>query len=236
MKRLLVIVLAVLVILPTASLAAAQRSIDMGALGDELASTDSERLLMRLNTPIPDTVLGESFANARLLASGLLTEQRAMFDETLEGLSGSIVYTVDYTPSVGSASPAASPGASPEARTPQAVFSSSTLTYLLFAEPVDTTDMEAFGATMQEAMGSEAMEGEVEQITINDAPAVRISSVAVVNAVDFHTQWIAVPVGNVVVVAMVIEGSETFDEQDFRSDNESLARSGIVYLDAILNG
>lgn len=235
MKRLLFILIAVVLMSPAVSMAA-QRTIDVAALGDELAGGDIERLLMRLNNPIPDSLLGDAFANARPLPSTLLSEQRAIFDQTIEGLSGTIVYTVDYSPSSRAATPAAGAGASPEARGSQAVFSSATLTNLVFIEAVDTSDMDAFAATMQQAMGSEAMAGEVEQITISDAPAVMISSVAIVNAVEFHTSWIAVPVGNVIVIAMIIEGSDPFDAEMFRANNESLALSGIAWLDAILHG
>lgn len=239
MKRLLFILVAILLVAPTSGVDA-QDAVDIPALGDRLASADSERLLMRLNTPIPDNLLGGPFSSARPMEPGLLAEQRAIFEETLEGVTGTAIYTVSYMPQAAASSPspveASTPSGSPAARSPQAVFSSATLTYLLFSAPVDTSDMDAFGASIQTAMGSEAEAGAVEQITINDAPAVLISSVTVVNAVDFHTQWIALPVGNVVVIAMVLEGSDPFDESHFRRDNEALTLSGIAYLDAILNG
>jgi hypothetical protein len=232
-KRLLITILAVLLLLP-ASPGAAQRSIDVPKLSDELIGTDVERLLMRLNTPIPDSLLGEPFSNARPLSSTLLSEQRVIFDQALTGLIGASVYSLDYIPTEGEASPVAD--ASPQAREPQAVFASSTLTYLLFSEAVDTSDMDAFGSAIQQAMGSQAVAGDIEHITISDAPAVLITSVAIVNAVEFHTHWIAVPVGNVIVVAMVMEGTDPFDAEHFRSDNNSLALSGLAWLDAILNG
>jgi hypothetical protein len=237
-KRLLFTLFAIILIAP-ASAVVAQDAVDIPALSERLASADSERLLMSLNTPIPDDLLEGPFSGARPMEASLLAEQRATFEETFEGVTGTAIYTVSYTPQAGASSPSpveATPSGSPAARSPQAVFSSSTLTYLLFNAAVDTSDMDAFGAGIQTAMGSEAEAGTVEQITINDAPAILISSVTVVNAVDFHTQWIALPVGNVVVIAMVLEGSDPFDEAHFRRDNETLVLSGIAYLDAILNG
>jgi hypothetical protein len=234
-KRLFTIFLTLLLFAPASSLAA-QEPVDIPALAEKLASTDSERLLMRLNTPIPDELLSGPFSGARPMDPNLMAEQRATFEETLEGITGSVVYTIGYTPVGMTSSPAsATPSGTPAARSPQAVFTSATLSYLLFLEPVDTSDMDAFGGKIQTAMGSEAAAGTVEQITIGDSPAVLISTVAVVNAVDFHSQWIALPVGNVVVIAMVLEGSDPFDEAHFRADNEALVLNGVAYLQSIVS-
>jgi hypothetical protein len=174
------------------------------------------------------------------MSADLLAQQRATFSEALESKTGSAIYTITYAPEYADAttSPeaAASPIASPASRTPQAYFVSSTLTYLLLTDPVDTTDMASFGTQMQEAMGSEARQGTVEEISVGDAPAILISTVTTVNAVEIHAQWIAVPVGNVVVVGMVMIGADTFDEEAFRADNEALVLSGIAYLESIVTG
>jgi hypothetical protein len=85
-------------------------------------------------------------------------------------------------------------------------------------------------------MGSEAQQGTVEEITINDAPAILISTMTTVNAVEIHTQWIAVPVGNVAVVGMVMLGADAFNEETFIAENEALVLSGIAYLQSIVTG
>jgi hypothetical protein len=236
-KRFFFAVLMLLLVSPSLA-ASAQEPVDIDAIAEQLASVDSEQLLMALNTPIPDELLSGPFSGARPMSPDLLAQQRVTFTEALESKTGSAIYTVTYAPEYAttSASPevTASPMASPEGRAPQAFFVGSTLTYIIIAEPVDTSDMASFGTSMQNAMGSEAQHGTVEEITVSDAPAVLISTVATVNAVEIHTQWIAVPVGNVVVVGMVMIGIEGFDEDAFRADNESLVLSGIAYLQTIV--
>lgn len=238
-KRLVVILIAVLLVSPLNAVAQDASNVDVAALGEQVASMDSERLLMRLNTPIPADLLSEAFSDPQPLGADLLSEQRAHFDETLEGIRGSAIYSVEYMPTALAASPSPVAGtgsaASPTARRPMTVFTSGTLTYLLFDAPVAVDDLESFGGTMQAALGTDAQAGTVEQITVNDAPAVLVSTVTLVNALEFHTEWIAIPVGNVVVVAMITEGSDTFDEARFRADNEALAVSGVGYLQRIVD-
>lgn len=237
MKRLALILLATMLVWSTTPIAA-QDDIDIPAVGEQVASVDPERLLMRLNTPIPDDLLPPPFSAAAPLTADLLTEQRTRFVETLEDLRGSAIYTVEYAPAAVVASPqpsaATSPMASPMARGPKTAFTSGTLTYLLFNAPVELADIGALGDDIQAALGTDALAGTVEQITVNDAPALLVSTVTVVNALEFHTEWIAIPVGNVVVVAMVTEGSDTFDQARFRADNQALAVSGVAYLQRIV--
>jgi hypothetical protein len=222
------------------SVTLAQEPLDIDAVAGQVTSVDSEQLLMGLNTPIPDEFLSGPFSGAKPMSAELLSQQRATFDEALDNITGSTIYTVAYSPELSSpeTSPdgTSSPSASPSARSPQAVFSSSTLTYLVSANPIDTSDMASFGTRMQAAMGSEAQQGTVEEITLNDAPAVLISTMTTVNAVEIHTQWIAVPVGNVAVVGMVMLGADAFNEETFVAENEALVLSGIAYLQSIVTG
>ena len=239
MKRLVVTLLALVLLTPVTTILAQEAADpDIAAIGEQISSVDSERLLMRLNTPIPADLLPESFADPQPLGANLLSEQRAHFDETLEGISGSAIYTVEYVPGsvMASATPRgnASPAASPAARGPLTVFTSATLSYLLFDAPVDMEGLEAFGGNIQAALGTEAQAGTIEEVTVNDVPALLVSTVTLVNALEFHTEWIAIPVGNVVVIAMITEGSDTFDEDRFRVDNEALAVAGIAYLQRIV--
>lgn len=231
MKRLTIIALAIMLVWSSAP-AAAQDAIDVTAVGEQVATVDAERLLMRLNTPIGDDLLPQGFAGAKPLGDELLADQRARFDETFTDLSGSVFYSAKYTPLATSGTPGTT--ASPVARGPKTAFTSATLTYLLFASPVGEEQMSALGDQLQQALGTDAQAGTVETITVNDAPAILVSSTTVVNALEFHIEWIAIPVGNVVVVAMVTEGSETFNETRFRDDNEALALSGIAYLQRIV--
>lgn len=236
-KRLVVTLLALFLLSPVAA-AQDVAEPDIAAVAERLATVDSERLLMRLNTPIPVDLLPQPFSNPQPLGPALLAEQRQQFAESLDGIRGSAVYTLDYMPVSVMASPspmqAASPVASPTARGPFAAFTSGSLAYLLFDAPVDAGQLAEFGASIQTALGSDAQAGSMEEITVHDSPAILVSSVSVVNALEFHTEWIAMPVGNVVVLAMVTEGSNTFDEERFRSDNASLAVSGVAYLERIL--
>lgn len=237
MKRLVVTVLALFLLSPVATaIAQDDADPDIAAVAEQLSSVDSERLLMRLNTPIPAEMLPASFSEPKPLGPELLAEQRQQFAETLEGIRGSAVYTLQYMPVPAMASPSpvvdASAVASPAARGPLAAFTSGSLAYLLFDEPV--ADMATFGTALQTALGTDAQAGTMEAITVHDTPAILVSSTSVVNALEFHTEWIAMPVGNVVVIAMVTEGSNTFDEERFRADNASLALAGISYLERIL--
>ncbi len=233
MKHLAIIALAIMLVWSPAR-AAAQDAVDVAAVGEQVATVDPERLLMRLNTPIPDDILPAGFAGAKPLSDEMLPEQRARFDTTFPNLNGSVFYTVKYTPAAASGTPVRAT-ASPAARGPKTAFTSGTLTYLLFDAPVDEAQMSGLGDQLQQALGTDAQSGTVEMITVNDAPAILVSSTTVVNALEFHIEWIAVPVGSVVVVAMVTEGSETFDDTRFRNDNEALAISGVAYLQRIVD-
>lgn len=233
MKHIAIIAIAIMLVWSSMP-ASAQAAIDVTAIGNRVSNVDPERLLMRLNTPITDDLLPTGFAGARPLTNELLADQRARFDEAFPDLRGSVFYTVQYTPAAASATPA-QPVASPVARGLRTAFTSGTLTYLLFDAPIDQARLGALGDQLQQALDTDAQAGTVETITVNDAPAILVSFATVVNALEFHIEWIAVPVGNVVVVAMVTEGSETFDETRFRDDNEALAMSGIAYLQRILD-
>jgi hypothetical protein len=233
-KRMALLILAALLLaVPMAT--AAQDDVDIAATGEQVSAVDSERLLMRLNTPIPEELLSEPFSEPSPLNKDLQAEQRAQFDEALPDLRGSAIYTVAYTPDDAVLSEDATPMASPTARGSQRAFSSGTLIYLLFDDPVDASDLDAFGVRIQGALGTDAQAGSVEEIEVSNAPAVLVSSVVVVNAIEFHTEWIAIPVGDVVIVAMITEGSDTFDEARFRADNEALAVSGVAYLQRIID-
>ncbi len=225
MKRLIIFALAALLAAPTAAVTA-QEGVDIPTVAERVSAIDSERLLMGLNTPIPADMLPGQFSEPDMMDKEALSQQRSTFNSVYDNLSGSMVYTVEYAPSM-AATPDAS--ASPNG-TPQALFTSATITYLLFTEPIDMSDPDAFGATVQQAMGSEAVEGDVQQITLGETPAIMISTEAVINAVEIHANWIAVPVGNVLVIGMVMTGADTFSEDAFIADNEALVLSGIAYL------
>lgn len=234
MKPMVLLILAALLLAFSAPISA-QDDIDIAATGEQVSAVDSERLLMRLNTPISADLLPDPFSDPEPMNRELLAEQRAQFDVALPDLRGSAVYTLAYAPDIGSGTAAASPEASPVSRGSQTAFSSGTLIYLLFDDPVNIEDLDAFGGSIQEALGTEALAGSVEEITIDGVPAVRVSVVTVVNAIEFHSEWIALPLGDVVVVAMITEGSDTFDEARFREDNEALAISGVAYLQQIID-
>lgn len=234
MKRLIIFALAALLAAPTAAVTA-QEGVDIPTVAERVSAIDSERLLMGLNTPIPADMLPGQFSEPDMMDKEALSQQRSTFNSVYDNLSGSMVYTVEYAPSMAAtpdaaASPNGTPQGSPENREPQALFTSATITYLLFTEPIDMSDPDAFGATVQQAMGSEAVEGDVQQITLGETPAIMISTEAVINAVEIHANWIAVPVGNVLVIGMVMTGADTFSEDAFIADNEALVLSGIAYL------
>lgn len=234
MKRLIIFALAALLAAPSA-VGTAQEGVDIPTVAERVSAVDSERLLMGLNTPVPADMLPGQFTEPAMMDREALSQQRSTFNSVYDTLSGSMVYTVSYEPTAtgtpeAAASPSGTPQGSPENREPQALFASATLTYLLFSEPIDLSDPDAFGATVQEAMGSEAIDGEVQQTTLGDTPAIMISTEAEINAVDIHANWIAVPVGNVLVIGMVMTGADTFAEEAFIADNEALVLAGITYL------
>lgn len=214
-----------------APLAMAQDDVDIDAVGETVMSADIDTLIADLETPPADEALPDGFANATFVPLDEASQDAGMLTEDdLQGSEGSIAYSVDYDPTT-----AAGADASPEA-TGFAVRIAS-VNYIFIDEEITSDDLEDFKEGAEEgASTDEQGEATVELVEINGAEAVLMTYVLEDTGVQSVVQMYAVPVGNTMVITMIVEAGETVDADGLLADTEALTISMIGHLGETAEG
>lgn len=251
-KILLALSLLLGVAFATAPLASAQSDVDIEGVSETVLSADPNTLLTALETPMTDEILPAGFSAAEFVDPEQATGEEGVIPSAdLEGTVGSVAYLLSYEPS-GSATPSGE--ASPEAGLGAFAFGMGSLNYVAFEDELGPDDMEKFKQGAEEGIAGSAgakpaasstdatpaagstENATVENITIGDTDAVLLTYVVEEQGVQSVVQMIAVPVGNVMVMSMVVYASETVDADMLRTDAESLVLSGIDHLGTVAGG
>lgn len=212
-----------------APIASAQESLDIEAVAKMVLARDPEDILLALNSAIVDEQLPDAFSGPTLtdLAPG---EGNTVSAEDLTGGIGNVMYTVTYTPP---ASPDASPTASPAANRGGVIYNAASLNYIVLDHEIDDTTLAEFDSAARTTVGSSPEQTQVETITVGNTNGYLISTSSIANGLQVIIQWIAIPVGTVMVVSQLMIGGEQVDVATLQTMNESLAFAGVQHLGMI---
>lgn len=214
-----------------APVATAQDSPAIQAVTEMVLAHDPEALLLELNTPLPDDQLPDGFINATLTDPNPLEGDTVSADD-LEGGIGNVMYTVRYDHALDQGS---TPVASPTAQRSGPMYNAASLNYIVLDREFDDHAMEEFEAAALETLGGNAQRTEVETITVGGVDAHMITTFSTTNGLQVIIQWIAIPVGTVMVISQLLLGGERVDTDAMRSMNESFALAGVSHLQAAVD-
>ena len=238
MARKLVLMLAfVLGAAFTASpLAMAQSEVDIAEVSEAVTAADPQSLLEGLRTPMADDELPAGFSEAEFADPEEATAEEGVVPaEDLEGAVGSVAYVLSYSPDGG-----ATPSATPTADLGALSFGFASPNYVVLEDEITSEDLADFregaeqglaGEATPEAAGSNA--ASVEEITVDGADAVLLTYTIEEAGVQSVVQMVAVPVGNVLVMSMVVLAAQDVDAAAIRTDAEALVLSGVEHLGAV---
>lgn len=208
-----------------APIASAQSPINIPDIADHLATVDSNALSTSLQQPMANDALPAGFADAIPADSGdALSPSKFPEDQQPVAM---VSYSLTYAPG-GGATPEA--GATPPSGGPERIYNNAAIYYLLFDETQDPEDMDRVDAILRTVVGDLAAGEETRQITIADTTANLISIETELNGVPLMMDWIAVPVGNVLVISMTMAGGEAADSPQAQADAEALVSAAITHL------
>lgn len=213
------------VTLAMAPVAYAQDDVDIAAVAEKISGLEPEALIAALHDPMEDDALPEAFSAAHFVDP---MDASAGIDESeMNDIVGSVTYALTYQP----AAPATpSPQASPRTGGPERIYNLASVHYLIFEQPLDATTMESFDETLRNSIGDQAVNAEVEEITIQDTASYRISIETETNGIPIVIEWVAIPIGNVAVVSMTMTGGEAVDIGALQADAEALALASAEHL------
>ena len=238
----LLLAMAVSLTFVTAPMAMAQDDVQVEAVAETVMSADQDILMAALETPIPDEDLPEGFSNATFVdpetASG---EEGILPASDLPGAEGSAAYTVDYDPAAFGAATMAE--ASPAAGGFSIGLAS--LNYIFMGDEIMADDLEDFKSGVEEALaqeigaeaspetGAAAMEATVEDIQLGGVEGALVTYVLNEEALQSVVQMVAIPVGNTMVISMVVQAGTEVDPDTVLTASEDLALAGVDYLGTV---
>jgi hypothetical protein len=240
MMRRLLLALTVLmgVVFATAPLASAQTDVDVAAVSESVLSADTDALLTGLETPMDDDALPAGFSDATFATpEEAAAEEGVLPTGDLDGTVGSVAYTIGYDPDA-TASPEAAGAADAEA-TPELDLSSlsfgfASLNYVVFEDELTAGDMADFKDGAQQGIDDEEDgTASVEDITVGDTDGVLLTYVIEEQGVQSVVQMVALPVGNVMVMSMVVLAATEVDADQLQVASEDLALAGIEHLGVV---
>lgn len=211
-------------------IAMAQDSVDLDAIGDTVLGADIEQLKSDMETPMSDDELPDGFSNAVFedpdAASG---DSGIIPTSDLEGSEGSVAYTVDWDPT----SVASTPGAEASPGGISFAVRLGTLNYIFLDEEISGDDLDDFKDGIQQGAESTGDEAIVETIQVNGKDAVLMTYVIEEEGIQSVVQMIALPVGNVMVTAMLVEAGGSVDADNVKTNAEALVVSAATYLGSV---
>jgi len=210
--------------------AMAQDSVDLDAIGDTVLDADIDQLIAGMETPMSDDELPDGFSNAVFQDPDAATGDSGIIPTSdLDGSEGSVAYAVDWDPT----SVASTPGAEASPEGISFAVRIGTLNYIFVGEEITGDDLDDFRDGVQQGAESTGDEATVETIQVNGKDAVLMTYVLEEDGIQSVVQMIALPVGNVMVTAMLVEAGETVDADNVRTNAEALVVSGAEYLGSV---
>ena len=198
----------------------AQSSVDIPSIEQKVMGVSPDALVAALHTPMPNEDLPQQFSGATYVEP---TSPRA----GTESVIGSVTYTLTYEPTPGGTP---SSQASPRASGPERIFNLASVQYLIFEHQLDAAALEHFDDVLRSTIGDQAVNADVETISIQGRTAYRISIETETNGIPIVIEWVAIPVGLVAVVGMTMTSGETIDIVALQADAEALTVAGVGHL------
>jgi hypothetical protein len=174
-----------------------------------------------MEEPIADADLPEGFSNAEVVDPEAADEMDLVLPtEDLEFSEGSVAYNVDYEPD-----------------TTGFAIGLSSLNYIFVDGEISEDDMDDFreGATQGLEEDTTGADVAVEDIEINGVTGVLISYELEEEGIISIVQMIALPVGNTMVLGMVVAASDDpqLNGGQILTDAENLVLAGVDHLGAV---
>jgi hypothetical protein len=206
----------------------AQSDVDISMVAETVADLEPAVLIAALEDPMADDALPSQFSDAALIDPAEAGAGSAGLDnDGVEDSVGTVTYGLTYQPEA-PATPSVQ--ASPRAGGPERIYNLASVHYMIFDHQLDASALEQFDETLRESIGDQAVDSEVQQITIQDTPAYLISIETEINGIPIVMEWTAIPVDTVAVVSMTMTGGETVDIEALQSDSEALALASVAHL------
>lgn len=190
--------------------------VDIQAIAETTLSADLDTMIENLQVPIPDSDLPERFSSAEYVDPTEVTDEDLVLPmEDIAFAEGGVGFNVDYDPQANGLA-----------------IGMSSLNFILVDGEISDEDMEDFkdGASGD----GEDEDLVIEDIEINGVDGVLISVEIEEDGIISIVQMIAVPVGNTMVLSMVVAASDdpTLDSRTVRADADRLLFAGIAHLSA----
>lgn len=216
-----------------APVAMAQGDVDIDVASDAVMDANLDTLMADLQTPPADDQLPDGFSNATFAdpESGN-TEEGVLPASDLEGAEGSVAYSIDWDPT-SAATPETDTGGDPAFAVRMA-----TLNYIFIDDEITSSDFEDFKSSAEQGYGGDASpeagtETNIDTIQVNGTDAILLSYVINDEGVQSVVQMIALPVGNTMVVSMLVEAGAEVDQDATQTSAEDLVLSGADYLGVV---
>ena len=192
--------------------------VDVAAVAETALDADLDALMTAMEEPMTDDALPEGFSNATFVDPATAgAEDLALPAEDLDFADGSVAYNVDYAP-----------------ESQGMVIGFSSLNYVFVDEEITEDDMADFaeGASQGLEEDSTGAEMAVEDIEINGVTGTLISYELAEEGIVSVVQMIALPVGNTMVLGMVVAASDdpSLDGDAVLADAENLVLAGVDHL------
>jgi hypothetical protein len=196
--------------------AASYADVDIEAIAEATLSADLDTMIEDLKQPLADTELPENFSSAEYVPADQVTDDDLVLPmEDLAFAEDSAGFNVDYEP-----------------RANGLTIGLASLNYIFVDGEITDENLEDFKRGAAQGVDSNV---KVTDIEVNGVPAVLVSVELEENGIISVVQMIAVPVGNTMVLSMVVAASDdpTLDARGVRSDARDLALAGIVHLGVV---
>jgi hypothetical protein len=214
-----------------APVAMAQDDIDLTSISETVLDADLQTLITALETPMANEELPAGFSNATYMDPETATGNEGVLPSSeLEGSEGSVAYMVEWDPANVDGTPEAD--ASPTAEG----FSIriATLNYVFFDDEISSDDLDDFKAEVEKSLQTEeGAESSVETVEMSGSDAVLLTYQIDDGNVQSIVQMVALPVGNTMVISMIVEAGSEVDAEALQTASEELALSGATYLGTV---
>jgi hypothetical protein len=227
MRKLMMFVALIAGLMMVASPVAAQTpaadfaDVEVETIAATTLDADLDALITGMEEPMVDADLPEGFSNAEFVDPEAAGEMDLVLPtEDLEFSEGSVAYNVDYEPD-----------------TTGLAIGLSSLNYIFVDGEISEDDMDDFreGATQGLEEDTTGADVAVEDIEINGVTGVLISYELEEEGITSIVQMIALPVGNTMVLGMVVAASDDpqLNGGQILTDAENLVLAGVDHLGAV---
>ncbi|HWV25083.1 MAG TPA: hypothetical protein VNZ58_12900 [Thermomicrobiales bacterium] len=201
---------------------ATAQSTDINAIAEMLAPLSPKEIQTALHAPITDDQLPAGFSGASLIGQAEAESQVAEVGAT-DSVTYSVLYMPGGEPTPGSQTPSRASG-------PARLYNTASISYLIFDESLSQEDLAGFDDMLRTMVGDQATGADVQEISVAGFPAYLISTETETNGIPIVIDWVAVPVGKVVVIGMTMSGGESVDQNALGEDANALSIAAINHL------